>query len=122
MFTAARGLDDGGRTYVFVGDDSGTAAYALGGGGIRGCARWQNATPGTSPVVAGGLLYVYDEIDGALLVRAPGSGAAAALAAGRRRATGTARSSSADGSSCRPAATTTAPRTSAIDIYHLPGR
>ena len=31
----------------------------------------QNATPGTSPVLAGGLLYVYDEQDGSLKVYEP---------------------------------------------------
>ncbi len=65
----------GGRSYVFVADDQGTAAYAVHGGsrpGIR--VAWQSARPGTSPVLAGGLLYVYDEVDGALEVYNPISG------------------------------------------------
>jgi hypothetical protein len=36
--------------------------------------RWQNGTSGTSPVVAGGLLYVYDEGAGSLNVYFPGTG------------------------------------------------
>ncbi len=65
-----------GRVVVFVADDSGT-------GGLRsrrrrltrGCATlWENGTPGTSPVIAGGLLYVYNENAGALVVRSPLSG------------------------------------------------
>jgi outer membrane protein assembly factor BamB len=62
-----------GTTYVFVTTAAGTAAYRL-GPGRRLSIAWQNATPGTSPVIAGGLLYVYDEIHGALLVRNPVTG------------------------------------------------
>jgi len=64
-----------GRVYVFVADDGGTAAYVAHGGRHPGLSvAWENATPGTSPVLAGGLLYVYDEIDGVLKVYAPSSG------------------------------------------------
>jgi len=35
---------------------------------------WKSSTPGTSPVIAGGLLYIYDEIDGSVAVREPTSG------------------------------------------------
>lgn len=68
--------ESGGRVLVFVGDDSGTGAYQLVGGRhpqLRPV--WEDGTPGTSPVVAGGLLYVYDELQGRLLVRRPDSGA-----------------------------------------------
>ena len=34
---------------------------------------WQNAHPGTSPVMAGGLLYVYDLSNGGINVYRPGS-------------------------------------------------
>ena len=37
---------------------------------------WRNSTPGTSPVLAGGLLYVYDQRDGRLVVRSPATGQA----------------------------------------------
>jgi hypothetical protein len=52
----------GGETWVFVGDDSGTAAYTLtdAGGKPRLTVAWQSASGGTSPILAGGLLYVYD--------------------------------------------------------------
>lgn len=64
-----------GRAYVFVADDAGTAAYVP---AIRGRPHlvtiWQNGRAGTSPVVAGGLLYVYDDRAGALDIYAPGSG------------------------------------------------
>ncbi len=57
---------------VFVADDSGTAEYVLSAGRLH--AGWHDATPGTSPVVAGGLLYVYDEQGGTVRVVRPGSG------------------------------------------------
>jgi hypothetical protein len=65
----------GGRTLVFVADDSGTTAYGL-SGGARARLRpvWSSGTPGTSPILAGGLLYVYDEQNGRLVIRDPGSG------------------------------------------------
>jgi outer membrane protein assembly factor BamB len=62
-----------GTTYVFVTTGAGTAAYRL-GANRRLSVAWQNSTPGTSPVIAGGLLYVYDEIHGALIVRSPATG------------------------------------------------
>ena len=62
----------GGRTRVFVADGSGTAIYELtGGAGSRLRQVAANGTPGTSPVVAGGLLYVYDHRDGTLEVYDP---------------------------------------------------
>jgi hypothetical protein len=57
---------------VFVANGAGTQAWRLGGGRLR--LAWQNGTHGTSPVVAGGLLYVYDHDEGGLNVYAPGSG------------------------------------------------
>ena len=61
-----------GTTYVFVTTGAGTAAYRLAGRRLH--VAWQDSTPGTSPVLAGGLLYIYDETHGALIVRAPTSG------------------------------------------------
>jgi hypothetical protein len=74
VFTAPAVWTHGGRTYVFVADDSGTTAYVLHGGRLPklGVAA-QNAAAGTSPVLAGGLLYVYDERDGAVNVYEPTS-------------------------------------------------
>jgi outer membrane protein assembly factor BamB len=70
----------GGRTYVFVADSSGTGAYVVGGGAKRPrlAVEWSDGTPGTSPVIAGGLLYAYDESGGRLNVLAPASGRAIA--------------------------------------------
>jgi outer membrane protein assembly factor BamB len=58
---------------VFVSDQSGTAAYRV--ANRRLSLAWRNGTHGTSPVLAGGLLYVYDLDGGALNVYRPGSGA-----------------------------------------------
>lgn len=62
----------GGTTYVFVTTSAGTAAYRLSGRRLH--VAWQDSTPGTSPVIAGGLLYVYDETHGAVIVRTPETG------------------------------------------------
>ena len=62
----------GSRTYVFVTTAAGTGAYRL--AGRRLDRVWQDSTPGTSPIIAGGLLYVYDETRGVLIVRAPKTG------------------------------------------------
>jgi outer membrane protein assembly factor BamB len=75
VLTAPAVWTNSGRTYVFVANDSGTAAYVLDGGRRpRLSVVWQHATAGTSPVLAGGLLYVYDDADGQLIVRQPSSG------------------------------------------------
>jgi hypothetical protein len=64
-----------GRVYVFVADDEGTAAYELRSGPPSHLVRvWQSGASGTSPVIAGGLLYVYDERAGVLDVYLPASG------------------------------------------------
>ncbi len=71
LFTAPAVWRRGGRTTVFVADESGTAAYVLRGGRLS--QAWENGTPGTSPVLAGGLLYVYDPSGGGIRVYHPGS-------------------------------------------------
>ena len=76
LFTAPAVWSHGARVYVFVGTDSGTAAYELvDPGHPRLRVAWQDGTSATSPVLAGGLLYSYDENDGELDVRQPVSGA-----------------------------------------------
>jgi hypothetical protein len=56
---------------MFVATGSGTAAYRLRGRTLsRG---WSNGTAGSSPVIAGGLLWIYDT-NGGLNVYSPGSG------------------------------------------------
>jgi outer membrane protein assembly factor BamB len=58
--------------FVFVADQAGTDAWRLSGGRLR--KAWSNGTAGTSPLLAGGLLFVYDHEDGGLNVYAPASG------------------------------------------------
>jgi hypothetical protein len=50
------------QTTVFIADPSGTAAYALRSGRLR--KLWENGDAGSSPIFAGGLLYVYDPNQG----------------------------------------------------------
>jgi outer membrane protein assembly factor BamB len=76
VLTAPAVWTSGGRTYVFVANDTGTAAYLLSGGRLH--VAWHDGTAGTSPVVAGGLLYIYDELDGTLRVLQPTTGATVA--------------------------------------------
>jgi hypothetical protein len=71
LFTAPAVWRHGEHTTVFVGDEHATAAYALRRGRLQ--PAWQNDTPGTSPVLAGGLLYVYDPSAGGIHVYHPGS-------------------------------------------------
>jgi PQQ-like domain len=71
LFTAPAVWRHGGHTTVFMGDEHATAAYALRGGRLY--RAWQSETPGTSPVMAGGLLYVYDPSAGGIDVYRPGS-------------------------------------------------
>ncbi len=121
VLTAPAVWSDAGTILVFVGDDSGTAAYRLvGGRRPRLQVVWQAAAPSTSPVVAGGLLFDYDEINGRLIVRQPVSGVAlrtlpvaqghwnSPIVAGGRLILPT--GSYHDSTS-----------TSRIEIYHLPG-
>jgi hypothetical protein len=62
-----------GRVYVFVTSGAGTAAYYL-TAAHRLRLAWQNTQAGTSPLLAGGLLYVYNEQQGVLNVLNPTSG------------------------------------------------
>jgi PQQ-like domain len=75
VLTAPSVWSHGGKTYVFVANDNSTAAYVLGAGGQpRLSVAWQKSAAGSSPIVAGGLLYVYDVEAGRLDIRKPGSG------------------------------------------------
>ena len=62
-----------GRVYVYVTTGAGTAAYRV-TSTHRLRPAWHNSQAGTSPMVAGGLLYVYNESQGALNVYNPVSG------------------------------------------------
>ncbi len=63
----------GGRVYVYVTSNAGTAAYAL-TASHRLRVVWQNTQSGTSPLIAGGLLYVYNQGQGVLNVYNPVTG------------------------------------------------
>jgi hypothetical protein len=71
LFTTPAVWRHGARTTLFVADERGTAAYVLRSG--RLLRVWQNTNPGTSPVMAGGLLYVYDSSAGGINVYRPSS-------------------------------------------------
>jgi outer membrane protein assembly factor BamB len=58
LFTAPAVLRSTTAVTVFVADNSGTQAWALSGNRLS--SLWSNGHAGTSPVVADGLLYVYD--------------------------------------------------------------
>ena len=58
MFTAPAVGQIEGATWLYVANHNGTAAWKLAGGTLM--QRWHSDHGGTSPVLAGGLLYVYD--------------------------------------------------------------
>jgi outer membrane protein assembly factor BamB len=62
MLTAAAVWHRGSETWVFVADGSGTAAWTLENGKL--VQKWNNNNSGTSPLVADGLLFVYDPSGG----------------------------------------------------------
>jgi hypothetical protein len=53
-------------TWVFAADAGGTAAWQVGATQLQ--LAWRNQTPGTSPVVVDGLLFVYDPAGGGVRV------------------------------------------------------
>ncbi|MGH9534676.1 MAG: PQQ-binding-like beta-propeller repeat protein [Terriglobales bacterium] len=72
LFTAPALVKGRHGEWLFVADNRGTEAFRFARGRLTKV--WENQQPGTSPVVAGGLLYVYDPRGGALYVYQPGSG------------------------------------------------
>ncbi len=108
LFTAPAVWRRGGSTTAFVADEHGTAAYVLRSGRLY--RAWENQTPGTSPVMAGGLLYVYDP-DGSGITSTRPAPLGRSRRSPRAPGTGTARSSStATSSSPKATRTTTASR------------
>jgi outer membrane protein assembly factor BamB len=71
LFTTPAVWQHGSHTTVFVADEHATAAYALRGGKLH--ELWENGTAGTSPILAGGLLYVYEPDGGGVYVYKPSS-------------------------------------------------
>jgi PQQ-like domain len=80
LFTAPAVWHTGGDTWLFAADNGGTAAWKLSSGKL--VEIWKNSTPGTSPVVADGLLYVYDPQGGLFVYNAAGGKQIARLDAG----------------------------------------
>jgi hypothetical protein len=82
VFTAPAVWESAGETWVFVANSAGTAGYVFRNAKLE--RRWENGSSGTSPVLAGDLLYVYDPDGEGLNVYEPGSGTRVAnLPAGR---------------------------------------
>ena len=75
LFTAPAVVRTAAGTWVYAADNGGTAAYRLRNRHL--VVLWRNGTAGTSPIVAGGLLYVYN----------PGGGLDVYTLDGRRVAT-----------------------------------
>lgn len=71
LYSAPAVFHAGANTWMFAADNGGTAAWTLDGGRLQ--ERWKNRNGGTSPVIAGGLLYVYDP-GGGLLIYQPETG------------------------------------------------
>jgi len=73
VFTAPVVWQSGGDAiWVFVANSAGTAGYLFRNSKLD--RQWENKTSGTSPVLAGGLLYVYDPGGGGLNLYDPESG------------------------------------------------
>ncbi|HEY2318535.1 MAG TPA: PQQ-binding-like beta-propeller repeat protein [Solirubrobacteraceae bacterium] len=121
VFTQPAVWSSGGRTYVFVADGAGTAAYQLIDAAHPRLRRvWSDGAAGTSPVVAGGLLYVFDP-GGTLNIRRPLTGGLVrALPAGSGHWNSPI---AAGGRIVEPTgAYGSGASSSTIDIWHLPGR
>ncbi len=76
LYTAPAVWQQGQRTWLFAADNGGTSAWVFQGGRLQ--QAWTNRHAGTSPVLAGGLLYVYDPRGGDLRVYQPTTGEALA--------------------------------------------
>jgi hypothetical protein len=71
LFTAPAVWHRSSVTWLFAADNGGTAAWRFRNGRLT--QAWRNGTGGTSPIVAGGLLWVYNP-GGGLNVYVPSSG------------------------------------------------
>ena len=71
LFTAPAVWRSGKQVWLVAADGGGTQAWSLSGGRLHSV--WRNGHGGTSPVIAGGLLWVYDP-GGGLRVYQPASG------------------------------------------------
>jgi hypothetical protein len=80
LFTAPAVWRSGKRVWLIAADGGGTQAWSLRGGRLHSV--WRSSDGGTSPVVAGGLLWVYDPGGGLRVYRLPSGKLAATLSAG----------------------------------------
>jgi len=71
LFTAPAVWRQADATWIFAADNGGTAAWTYRNGSLT--KAWSASTAGTSPVVAGGMLFVYDP-GGTLRVFEPATG------------------------------------------------
>jgi outer membrane protein assembly factor BamB len=119
VFTAPAVWKHRGRIYVFLADTSGTSAYVLGGKEPRLHVAWSDSASGTSPILAGGLLYVFDPV-GSLNVYSPTTGdklISLPAASGHWNSP-----IAVDGRVILPVGNANDHATSGVvDIYHLPG-
>jgi hypothetical protein len=72
LYSAPVAFSRGKKTYLVVADGSATGGYELSNRRLHEV--WEHRTAGTSPVIAGGLLFVYDELAGKLRVMEPVTG------------------------------------------------
>jgi len=72
LFTAPAVWHNGASTWLFAADNGATQAWRWSGGSLH--SAWRRATGGTSPLLAGGLLWVYSP-GGGLNVYRPTTGA-----------------------------------------------
>jgi hypothetical protein len=80
LFTAPAVWRHNGETWMFAADSGGTAAWTLNGGKL--VEVWKNSNGGTSPVIAGGLLYIYDPKGGLRVYEATKGNQVASLESG----------------------------------------
>jgi outer membrane protein assembly factor BamB len=71
LLTAPAVMKAAGSTWLFAADGGGSAAWTFANGQLQ--PAWKNTNPGTSPAVAGGLLFIYDPA-GSLRVYDPQTG------------------------------------------------
>jgi hypothetical protein len=122
VLTAPAVWHSGGRAWAFVATFSAIAAYRLAAGPKPRLQRaWETGIGGSSPIVAGGLLYVYSPLTGSLNVFNPTSGKRIAqLDAGlghwNSPIVADGRIALPEGDANRHSST------SVLDIYRLPGR
>ncbi len=81
LFTAPAVWQDRSGTWMFAADNGGTGAWRIRNGQIT--QAWSNSTAGTSPVIAGGLLYVYDPNGGLHVYNSKSGSEVAILDCGR---------------------------------------